>query len=273
MGASAIVKLTSILNVVIWRARHEVIDRRSHGALTLIAVVTLAAFIFSSCRSVLSRKYEYDEDIHLALDGSATIYVNASVPALVALRGVDLDVDSRARLDRDKIRALFESPVTDVISTTASRRDNRRYVHVRIEVSDIQRLSEAGPFAWSHYVLERQHDVLKYRQAVGAAAGRDVGDVGWTGAELVAFRLHLPSQVPYHNSPTREIERGNIVVWEQALRDRMKGVPLTIEVHLGTESILRRTLILFAITVLLAAATFALAIWWVLRRPSAVRSA
>ena len=28
------------------------------------------------------RPFEYDEDIHLSLDGSATIYVNASLPAL-----------------------------------------------------------------------------------------------------------------------------------------------------------------------------------------------
>ena len=83
---------------------------------------------------VARRKYEYDEDVHLALDGSATVYVNASVPALVALRGASLDVDPRARLDRDDVRAFFETPVADVASVTTSRRDNRRYVHVRIEV-------------------------------------------------------------------------------------------------------------------------------------------
>jgi hypothetical protein len=265
--------LTSILNVVIWRSRQQSIARRRHSAFSLITLVILAAFLLASCRSVLSRKYEYDEDIHLALDGSATIYVNASIAALVALRGVDLDVDPRARLDRDKIHALFESPITDVVNVTASRRDNRRYVHVRVDVSDVRRLSEAPPFAWSRYVLERQGDVLKYRQAVGPSAGRDVGDVGWTGGELVAFRMHLPSQVPFHNSPTQEIERGNIIVWQQALAERVKGVPLAIEVHMSTESILRRTLTLFAITVLLAAATFGLAIWWVMRRPRQVRSA
>ncbi len=61
--------------------------------------------------NLLSRKYEYEEDIYLGLDGSATIYVNASVPALVALRGFDLDVSPRARLDRAAVRAMFESPV------------------------------------------------------------------------------------------------------------------------------------------------------------------
>ena len=49
-------------------------------------LATIATSI--DCSGVLSRKYEYEEDIYLALDGSATVYVNAAVPALVALRGV-----------------------------------------------------------------------------------------------------------------------------------------------------------------------------------------
>ncbi len=240
----------------------------------LVALIVLAVVVSASCRSAFSRKYEYDEDVYLALDGSAIVYLNASVPALVVLRGVDLDVDPRARLDRKKVRALFETPVTRVASTTTSRRDNRRYVHLRIEVSDVRRLSDAAPFAWARYSLDEQDQLFKYRQTVGASAARDVGNVGWTGAEQVAFRLHLPSRVPFHNSPTGEIERGNIIVWEQALADRIKGLPLSIEVHMETESILIRTLTLFAITIMLAAATFGVAIWWVMRRGRvSVRSA
>lgn len=239
---------------------------RTRGALATIALVVLTAVVAASCRSAFSRKYEYDEDVYLALDGSATVYMNASVAALVALRGFDLDPDPRARLDRAKVRALFEAPATRVASVTTSRRDHRRYVHLRIEVSDVQRLGEAAPFAWSRYVVDRQDQVFKYLQTVGASAGREVGNVGWTGAELVAFRLHLPSRVPFHNSPTREIERGNIIVWEQTLADRIKGQPISIEVHMETASILIRTLTLFGITIVLAAATFALAIWWVMRR-------
>jgi hypothetical protein len=184
----------------------------------------------------------------------------------VALRGFDLDVDPRARLDRDDVRALYESPATRVMSVTTSRRDNRRYVHLRLETDDVRRLSEVTPFAWSRYAFERRDDVVVFRQAVGAAAAREVGPVGWTGRELVAFRLHLPSRVPFHNSPSREIQRGNIIAWEQPLVDRIKGAPVDIEVHLETESILASTLMLFALTVALAAAAFGLAIWWVMRR-------
>ena len=75
---------------------------------------------------------------------------------------------------------------------------------------------------------------------------RDVGNVGWSGDELVAFRLHLPSRVPFHNPPSHEIERGNIIAWEQPLAARLKGEPVDIEVHMETESILVRTLTLFA---------------------------
>jgi hypothetical protein len=239
------------------------VSRRARRALVLVVLIAVAS---AACGATFARKYEYDEDVFVALDGSATVYLNASVPALVALRGVDLDVDWRARLDRNRVRALFDSPSTRVVSVTTSRRENRRYVHVRMEVDDIRKLSEAAPFAWSRYTLDRQNGVFVYKQSIGAAAGREVGNVGWNGDELVAFRLHLPSRVPWHNSPSRAVERGNIIVWEQPLAARMKSEPVAIEVHLETESILFRTLTLFAIMILLAGATFAAAIWWVMRR-------
>jgi hypothetical protein len=71
--------------------------------------------------------------------------------------------------------------------------------------------------------------------------------------------------VPFHNSPSN-IQRGNIIVWEQSMAERINGQPLTIEAHLEPQSILFRTLTLFAFTIVLALATFALAIWWVMRR-------
>ncbi len=95
---------------------------------------------------------------------------------------------------------------------------------------------------------------------------RDVGNVGWSGAERFAIRLHLPSRVPFHNSPTRTIERGNIIVWEQPLRERLNGAPLDIQAHMEPQSILVGTLMLFGVTAALVALTFALAIWLVRRR-------
>ena len=189
----------------------------------------------ASCQSILASQVRVREDIYLALDGSATVYVNASVPALVALRGLPLDLNPRARLDRMEVRALFESPFAHVASVTGSRRDNRRYVHLRLEVPDVRRLGDAAPFAWSRYAFDRERragqvppDARSRRRRVTSA------NVGWTGRELVAFRLHLPSRVPFHNSPSREIQRGNIIAWEQPLAERIKGQPIDIEVHMET---------------------------------------
>jgi len=206
----------------------------------------------------LSRKYEYEEELVLDTDGSATLFVNAAVPALVALRGVDLPLDPAARLDRNDVRAIFESPVVDVVNVSLSRRDGRRYVHVRLDVPDIRRLSEARAFTWSTYALTPDDDQrVRFRQQVGASAARAVGEVGWTGSELVAFRLRLPSRVTFHNAPSREILRGNIIVWEQTLTERLTGTPLDVEVVMNEGSILKNTLMLFGLMMVLVAISFA----------------
>jgi hypothetical protein len=230
----------------------------------LCAVVLIAA----CAANPLSRKYEYEEEVYLDLDGSATVYVNAAVPALVALRGADLPVDPSARLDRQDVRALFDSPVSRVASVSTSRRDGRRYVHVRLEVDDIRRLSSAPLFAWSGYRFDVGADSAEYAQQVGAGAGQEIGDVGWTGQELVAFRLHLPSRVTFHNAPSREILRGNIIAWEQSLADRREGVPVDITVRMESESILANTLLLFGAMIVLVAVSFVVFIWFIKRRPT-----
>jgi hypothetical protein len=56
------------------------------------------------------------------------------------------------------------------------------------------------------------------------------------------------------------------------LIDRIKGVPVDIEVRMETQSILIRTLSLFGLTIALAAAAFALVIWWVMRHGRGSRS-
>jgi hypothetical protein len=236
---------------------------------TRASIVSCAVVLLVACGSnPLSRKYEYEEDVYVNLDGSATVYVNAAVPALVALRGVDLPLDPAARLDRENVRALFASPVTRVANVSTSRRDGRRYLHVRLAVDDIRRLGEAPMFAWSRYHLETTGETAEYIQTVGGAAGRDVGDVGWSGRELVAFRLHLPSRVAFHNAPSREILRGNIIAWEQPLGDRRLGTPIAIDVRMDSESILANTLLLFGGMMVLVALTFAMLIWFMRSRGS-----
>jgi hypothetical protein len=206
--------------------------------------------------------------MYLSLDGSASVYVNASIPALNALRGTSFDVSPTARVDRDAVRAYFTSPNTHVAWVRTSRRSGRRFVHVRVDVDSVDRLADAPPFAWSGYALQPVSDLFVYKQTVGAAAGKDVGNVGWTGREIVAFRLHLPSKITFHNSGT-DVRRGNILVWEQPLRDRLRGAPLEMEARMETQSILYRTLWLFGATFLAVAVAFAAVILWVLRRGGA----
>jgi len=193
--------------------------------------------------------------------------VNASVPALVALRGVDLNVSPRVRFDRDRLRAFYEGPGATVTAVSSSRRYGRRFVHISIDVADVRSLQRLAPFAWSSYRFDRDGDVYDFRQTVGApAAGKAVEDVGWDGSELIAFRLHLPSKIPFHNAPSREVKRGNILEWEQTLTGRLQGTPIDIQVQMETQSILARTLLLFGSTIVAAILTFAAVIWWVSRR-------
>jgi hypothetical protein len=230
----------------------------------LLAALSLACVTMAACGGVLKKEYEYEEELYLALDGSATLNVNASVAALVALRGFDWSVDPRTRLDREVVRRAFEGPGAAVSRVSLSRRDGRRFVHVGVDVQDVRTLPALAPFSWSSYRMERG-ETVRFRQSVGAAAGAPVRDVAWLGGEVVAFRLHLPSEIPFHNSPGT-IQRGNILVWEQPLADRLKGVPVAIQVDLESSSILYSTLLLFGATIVAAAAVFALAVWWLLRR-------
>ena len=212
------------------------------------------------------RQYEYEEDMYLSLDGSATLYVNSSIAALDALRGASFDARPTALVDRQQIRSFYTSAVTRVTQVSLSRRSNRRFIHVRLDVDDVRRLGEAAPFAWSTYRFDRDDGLYVYRQRIGLAANRSVGNVGWTGGEFVAFRLHLPSKIAYHNTLPGNLRRGNILVWEQSLADRLHDVPLALDARMETQSILYRTLLLFGTTVVAVAATFGLVIWWVLRR-------
>jgi hypothetical protein len=241
--------------------------RRSRAALRVGVPLVVIGVLCGSCGSAsLFRQYEYEEEMYLSLDGSATVYVNSSIAALNALRGTAFDASPSGRFDREVYRAYFTSPDTHVTRVTSSRRSGRRFVHVRLDVDDVRRLAEAAPFAWSTYHLERTDDRYVYRQEVGAAAGGDAGGARWNGAELVAFRMHLPSKIEYHNTPTHEVGRGNILVWEQRLADRRRGVPIALEARIETQSILYRTLWLFGITFVVVAVLFAGLIWWIVQR-------
>jgi hypothetical protein len=231
----------------------------------MICAVLCCAVIAAACGArMLKPQYEYEEEIYLALDGSATLNLNASVPALVALRGVDLPINPHERLDRQRVRALFTRPGSDV-TLSLSRRDRRRFVHVSVKVNDVGQLAAIPPFAWSTYRFERDADRIDYRQVVGPPQTREVGDVGWNGTEMVAFRMHLPSEILSENSD-EDVLRGNILAWEQPLAARLRGEPIEMRVQMAPESILYTTLLLFGASIVAAAVAFAAFLWWIARR-------
>jgi hypothetical protein len=241
-------------------------------ALRLCVICSLCVLIVAAaaaCGSTggLFRQYEYEEEMYLSLDGSATIYVNSSMAALNALRGTSFDARESARVDREGVSRYFTTPTTRVSRVTTSRRRGRQYVHVRLETDDVTALGSAAPFVWSSYSLNRRAETVTYKQAVagGPALRKAETSAEWAGDELVAFRVHIPSVVEYHNAGADNLQRGNIVVYEQSLKDRLLGQPLEIEVQMQSRSILYSTLILFASMFAVVAVLFGLVIWRVVR--------
>ena len=234
------------------------------AAAAVLAGVMLVGSL--GCGRGLFRQYEYEEEIYLRIDGSADIVVNASIAALAALRGAALPTDPDAPVDRGRVRALYESPSTTVTRVSRPwRRAGRRFVQVRIETANIRTLSQAAPFAWSAYRFDSKDGLFVYRQTMGAPTGTAPSGAGWDGSEAVAVRMHIPAKIRYHNAPSKEVERGNIVEWEQPLRDRLAGKPIDIEVRMETESILARTLLIFGISAAAALTLLAAIIFWVRR--------
>jgi hypothetical protein len=238
--------------------------RCAQGVCAGVVLLALACAIGSGCAAgAFKRDYEYEEELYLSLDGSATLNVNASVASLVALRGAHLDPNPRARVDRNAVETFFGAPDTRV-SVSLSRREGRRFVHATIAVDDVRQLSRLPAFDWSSYQFDRYDEVLTFKQTVGPPLPEH-GAMQWQGGELVAFRMHLPSAVVFHNAPSGQVERGNILEWEQSLADRMMGKPVDIRVQIEPTSILAHTMWLFGGTIAAAFAAFAGVVWWIRR--------
>jgi hypothetical protein len=256
---------------------------------TRAALVTLAvAIVLTACNGQggpLGTEYEYEEDLTLRLDGSATLVVNASVPALVALRGLPLNPELRTRGDQLKkqIQDLYASPYTQVGRISNWTRHSRRFVGIHLTVSDVRELSKVGPFSWAKHVLREDGEQVVFRETLSKpAVPADVlAKTGLTGNEIVAFRLHLPARIRFHNShyldraESRPAARGNILTWEQRLGQRLEGKPIAyaedttsdvMEVRMDRKSILYRTLWLFGFAFLAAILVISGLIWMAMRR-------
>ncbi len=242
--------------------------------LVCLVLVVLSA---ASCSNPLTRQYEYDEQTYLSIDGSATVVLSASVAALASMRGLSLDPAPQARITSDDVRRVFEAAGCDVERVARPwRRNGRRFVQARLHVDDVRKASSCGVLAWSAYGFEVSPEQIRYTQTVGAPVGAGPAaappGVTWNGSELVAFKLHLPSRVTYQNvrllsnGEPGSVERGNILTWEQRLSDRLTGVPIAMEVKTESESILFRTVSLFAGAFAAAVVVLILLIWFTIRR-------
>jgi hypothetical protein len=258
---------------------------RTRAMLLAALIAAAAAAACGRAAALLSPPYEYEEDLTLKLDGSATLVVNASIPALIALHGLPLDPDPHVRADdvRRRLREVYTSPQVEVLRVNTWTKYGRRFVGIRLRIPDIRALPKAAPFAWSTYDLHQQsgHHVLRHTLGPPTSRGAKA-DFGWKGDELIAFRVHLPSRVLFYNardvddpSKIRTIDRGNIITWEQRLADRLENRPIAwaedrtsgvMEVRMDSESILYRTLWLFGLAFIAAIAMLALLIWLAMRR-------
>ena len=246
----------------------EWIARRWLAAAALAAGAAMLSGL-SGC-GLLGREYEYEEQLYLDPSGSATVVVDSSLPALVALHGLAIDPSVSARVDREAIRRLLTASGCSVTRIPEPwRRHGRRFLQIRMSVDNVKDLSRCALTSWSTYSgLEPLEDgSVRYQQTIGAAAGGDPGKVNWDGSEVVGFKLHLPSTILEHNAKPmdangpREPERGNILTWEQRLSDRRAGVPIAIDVRMDQRSILAHTLALFVGAFIAALATIGVVIW------------
>ena len=240
------------------------------------AAVGLLLVASQACGGVsIGRQYEYEEQLYLDVDGSAIVVVDSSIPALVALRGLPLDPSPATRTDRFQVRKVLESAGCTVDNVGQGwRRQNRRFIQFRISTDDVRKLRSCGLLNWSSYALEldSRENLLHYVQVVGDPAARDPGQVNWDGSELVAFKLHLPSRIRDHNvrrledNAVGDIERGNILTWEQRLSDRRTGQAIRMDVTMDATSILFTTLWLFAGAFGAAVIALGTIVWFVKRR-------
>jgi hypothetical protein len=246
------------------------------------ALIALAPLVLAAACGTFGRDYEYEEELYLNIDGSASAVINASIPALVTLRGLPLETSPHARFDREETRRRYESLGCHVVRIGQPwYRHGRRFIQVRLSTADVRSLGGCQALAWSTYRFYQSDGAIHFEQTLGksapahspSASGPAASTAGTlSGKELVAFRVHLPGRVRFHNvrllanNATGDIERGNILTWEQRFADRRASVPIVMQVTMDPQSILYRTLWLFAGSFLAAVVVLAALIWWTIRK-------
>ena len=224
-------------------------------------------------RRRLFRQYQYEEEVYLSLDGTATVYVHASLAALNALRGTSFATAPNAPLDREAVRAFFTTPVTRVIGqVNASRRSNRRFIHVQLDVDEFggsarRRRSRGRPTTSNATAIW-----YVYRQTIGPAPARMSATSDGTARRWwrsgCTCRARFDITTPAGTSAAATSSSGN-----RRWTKRLRGAPLVLDARMDPESILFRTLWLFGWTFVAVAITFGFVIWLIVRRAPAEKRA
>ena len=200
--------------------------------------------------------YEYEEEVHLAVDGSGEIRMSGSRAAIEALHGLEEVSPGRAA-------SLFEGQGVEIQSALETEREGKKFVHVEARFSDWDALCRLPAFRDRGCRLAQANGELAMELSLPsprAAAPESIDPQA-----LLALRYHFPGTVRHHNS-SGGVERGNILSWKRTFREHFAGRPLAIEVRFDRRTILAATLSVMGLALGLVVASIATALWLMVRK-------
>ena len=206
---------------------------------------------------LFGKVYEYEEDLYLSLDGSAELIVNASIPALVTLRGLDLPLDpaAQARPRRDPRRVHVAADRGHARQPAVAPARAALRADPRCASTDIRKLTDAAPvLVVARTSWPRRTALVVYRQTC-----RRISACGRARSERRLDRRRA-RRVPAPPAEQDRLAQRARPRDQRAKRHRARKHPgvgaapdrsarrtaLSIEVRMDRQSILHRTLWLFA---------------------------
>jgi hypothetical protein len=196
--------------------------------------------------------YEFEHEFWINTDGSGSFVVTAPPWIWNTVKNVGESQNLEASVTTQSVGALFQNPSISSLRVRKVTRQGRAYITVAGNFSNLNALVGTPGFPDLVVALRRDGDRLRLF-GVWRRPGRS-GNAQGDDRGLMAVRFHLPSEIFEHRNASLGVERGNILSWRQDLREGLAGAPIDFGATLGTTSVLRATLGLFALAVLAAAA-------------------
>ena len=243
--------------------RSRLAIRHWFGGLALLAVV----FALAGCRALVPQQDQYEEELYLALDGSATHVRQRLRPRTRGAAGAGSGPGSaEAPLDRRRVRELYESPVTHV---TRSARHAARVAGSCTCASTCRtcggfprRIRLHGPRTGcvAPATSTSTSRSLAPRQGVTSATRG--------GAARKSWRSACTCRARFATTMRRRRWLSVATSWCGSSRSRIgsRASRSHIEVRIDIESILYRTLWLFGVMIVVVVTLFAGLLWWIVRK-------